>query len=85
MAAEYEGMYISHIRSEGNQLVEAVEELIKIAREAELPAEIYHLKAAGKENWPKRTEVDRAGRSGPRRRAAGSRPTCISTRPARRA
>ncbi len=57
VAAEYDGMYISHIRSEGNQLVEAVEELIKIAREANLPAEIYHLKAAGKENWPKRERV----------------------------
>ena len=57
VAAEYDGMYISHIRSEGNQLVEAVEELIKIAREAKVPAEIYHLKAAGKENWPKRDRV----------------------------
>ena len=57
VAAEYQGMYISHMRSEGNQLVEAVDELIKIAREAKLPAEIYHLKAAGKENWPKRDRV----------------------------
>jgi N-acyl-D-amino-acid deacylase len=54
VAAEYDGMYISHIRSEGNRLVEAVEELIQIAKEAKLPAEIYHLKAAGKENWTKR-------------------------------
>ena len=57
VASEYDGMYISHIRSEGNQLVEAVEELIKIAREAQLPAEIYHLKAAGADNWPKRDRV----------------------------
>jgi N-acyl-D-amino-acid deacylase len=57
VAAEYDGMYISHIRSEGNRLVEAVEELIQIAREAKLPAEIYHLKAAGKENWAKRDRV----------------------------
>jgi len=57
VAGEYGGMYISHIRSEGNQLVEAVEELIKIAREAGVPAEIYHLKAAGKDNWPKRDRV----------------------------
>jgi N-acyl-D-amino-acid deacylase len=57
VAAEYDGMYISHIRSEGNRLVEAVEELIQIAREAKVPAEIYHLKAAGKENWPKRERV----------------------------
>jgi N-acyl-D-aspartate/D-glutamate deacylase len=57
VAAEYDGMYISHMRSEGSRLVEAVEELIKIAREARLPAEIYHLKAAGKENWHKRDRV----------------------------
>ncbi len=57
VAAEYDGMYISHLRSEGNQLVEAVNELIKIAKEAGVPAEIYHLKAAGKDNWPKRAQV----------------------------
>ena len=57
VAAEYQGMYISHMRSEGNRLLEAVDELIQIAREAGLPAEIYHLKAAGKENWPKRQQV----------------------------
>lgn len=56
-AAEYGGSYISHIRSEGNQLVEAVDELIEIARRADVPAEIYHLKAAGRENWPKLEEV----------------------------
>jgi N-acyl-D-amino-acid deacylase len=53
------GMYISHMRSEGNRLVEAVDELITIAREAHVPAEIYHLKAAGQENWPKMDEVIR--------------------------
>jgi len=53
VAAEYQGRYISHIRSEGNRLVEAVEELIRISREARIPAEIYHLKAAGKANWSK--------------------------------
>jgi N-acyl-D-amino-acid deacylase len=52
-AGEYGGAYISHIRSEGNRLLEAVEELITIAREAGVPAEIYHLKAAGGENWDK--------------------------------
>ncbi len=51
VAGEFGGMYISHIRSEGNQLLEAVEELITIAREADVPAEIYHLKAAGQDNW----------------------------------
>ncbi len=53
VAGEYGGMYISHMRSEGNHLLEAVDELIRIAREANLPAEIYHLKAAGEGNWPK--------------------------------
>jgi len=53
VAAEYGGRYISHMRSEGNQLLEAVEELITIAREAGVGAEIYHLKAAGEENWDK--------------------------------
>ncbi len=53
IAAEYDGMYISHIRSEGNRLLEAVDELITIAREAHIPAEIYHLKASGKPNWEK--------------------------------
>jgi N-acyl-D-amino-acid deacylase len=53
VAAAHGGMYISHMRSEGNRLLEAVEELITIAREAKIPAEIYHLKAAGKTNWPK--------------------------------
>lgn len=52
-AAPYGGRYISHMRSEGNRLVEAAEELIRIAREAGVPAEIYHLKAAGEQNWPK--------------------------------
>jgi N-acyl-D-amino-acid deacylase len=57
VAARYGGRYISHMRSEGNRLVEAVDELIRIAREAGLPAEIYHLKAAGESNWPKMDEV----------------------------
>ncbi len=52
-AAEYKGMYISHLRSEANQLLEAVDELIRIARESGAPAEIYHLKQAGAENWNK--------------------------------
>jgi N-acyl-D-amino-acid deacylase len=47
------GSYISHLRSEGNQFEEAVDELITIAKEANLPAEIYHLKAAGKDNYHK--------------------------------
>jgi N-acyl-D-amino-acid deacylase len=57
VAAEYGGMYISHIRSEGNRLLESVDELIAIAREAKIPAEIYHLKAGGRTNWGKMDEV----------------------------
>jgi N-acyl-D-amino-acid deacylase len=45
------------MRSEGNHLLEAIDELIRISREANLPAEIYHLKAAGKQNWPKMDEA----------------------------
>jgi N-acyl-D-amino-acid deacylase len=56
-AAKYKGKYISHMRSEGNRLIEAVEELMRISREAGLPAEIYHLKAAGKANWDKMDKV----------------------------
>ena len=52
-SAKYNGIYISHIRSEGDRLVEAVDELIAIARAAKIRAEIYHLKAAGKDNWGK--------------------------------
>ena len=47
------GMYISHMRSEGDRLTEAVDELISIARDSGAPAEIYHLKAAGRSNWGK--------------------------------
>jgi N-acyl-D-amino-acid deacylase len=57
VAAKYKGKYISHMRSEGNRLTEAVEELIRISREGGLPAEIYHLKAAGASNWPKMDKV----------------------------
>jgi len=52
-AARYGGRYISHIRSEGAEFEEAVAELITIAREAGIGAEIYHLKAAGKDHWGK--------------------------------
>jgi N-acyl-D-amino-acid deacylase len=53
VAARYRGKYISHMRSEGNQLMEALNELIRIAREAQIPAELYHIKAAGQKNWGK--------------------------------
>src|SRR5436309_853210 len=53
VAAKYQGKYISHIRSEGNQLLEALDELIRISREAKIPAEVYHIKVSGQLNWPK--------------------------------
>ncbi|MEO6286935.1 MAG: D-aminoacylase [Dyadobacter sp.] len=58
-AAKHGGMYISHLRSEGNKLDEAVEELITISKEANIPAEIYHIKAVGKDNWHKMDGVIR--------------------------
>ena len=53
VASDYDGMYISHMRSEGNQLLESLNELIQIANDAQIRAEVYHLKMAGKENWNK--------------------------------
>ncbi len=53
VAAPYHGIYISHLRSEGNRLLEAADELLAIARAAGIAAEIYHLKAAGEANWNK--------------------------------
>lgn len=57
VVAEYDGRYISHMRSEGNGLIKATRELITIAREAGVDAEIYHLKAAGQSNWNKLDDV----------------------------
>ncbi len=57
VVSEFGGMYISHIRSESQQLLEAVDELIEIAEKAGVPAEIYHLKASGQANWDKLDEV----------------------------
>ena len=53
VAASYGGLYITHLRSEGSRLLEALDEVMAIAREAGIRAEIYHLKAAGRQNWPK--------------------------------
>jgi N-acyl-D-amino-acid deacylase len=53
VASQYGGMYISHLRSEGHGLLEGVEELLHIAKQAKVPAEIYHFKAIGKSNWSK--------------------------------
>src|SRR5881392_2312335 len=57
VAAKYQGKYISHMRSEGNRLFEALDELLRIAREAGIPAEVYHIKAAGEKNWPKEDQL----------------------------
>lgn len=57
VASEYDGMYISHIRSEGGKLLESLDELIKIADEANIRAEVYHLKMSGRANWNKFDDV----------------------------
>jgi N-acyl-D-amino-acid deacylase len=68
VAAKYQGKYISHMRSEGNQLFQALDELLRSAREANIPAEVYHIKAAGEKNWPKEDEllarIERAQKEG---------------------
>jgi N-acyl-D-amino-acid deacylase len=68
VVAEHGGMYISHLRSEGSFFLEGLEELLTIAREANIRAEIYHLKAGGRPNWHKMDEVirrvDEARRAG---------------------
>jgi len=68
VAADYGGMYITHMRSEGNSIFAAVDETLRIAREAKIPAEIYHLKMAGTDNWNKLDTViamiDAANKSG---------------------
>jgi len=57
VAAKYKGKYISHMRNEGNQLLEALDELLRISREAQIPAEAYHIKAAGEKNWLKEDKL----------------------------
>src|SRR5881398_2235045 len=57
VASKYQGKYISHMRSEGNQLLGALDELIRISREAGIPAEVYHIKAAGEKNWAREDEL----------------------------
>ena len=56
-ASEFDGTYISHLRSEGDRFLEALDELIHIARETNISAEVYHLKAAGQANWPKMAQA----------------------------
>jgi N-acyl-D-amino-acid deacylase len=66
--APYGGVYITHMRSEADQLLEAIDEAIRIGREAGVPVEIYHLKAGGRRNWPKIPQaiakIDSARRAG---------------------
>uniref|UniRef100_A0A831TK53 D-aminoacylase n=1 Tax=Thermorudis peleae TaxID=1382356 RepID=A0A831TK53_9BACT len=68
VVARYGGVYITHMRSEADRLLEALEETFRICREAEVPVEIYHLKAAGMSNWGKMPEtierIDAARASG---------------------
>ena len=66
------GMYISHMRSEGNKLLESIDELIAISRQSGAPAEIYHFKQAGQPNWGK---IDAAIARVNAARAAGQRIT----------
>lgn len=53
VATEYKGLFTAHIRSEGNRFEQALDEMIRVSKEAKIPVEIYHLKAAGKANWDK--------------------------------
>lgn len=59
VAARYHGIYISHIRNEGDREIEAIDELISIARRAKISAEIYHLKESGEKNWSRLPDVIR--------------------------
>ncbi len=67
-SAPFGGLYISHLRSEGNQFLEALDEAIRIGRDAGVPVEVYHLKASGPRNWPKMSlaiaKIDSARRAG---------------------
>jgi len=68
VVGRHDGLYISHLRSEGDRFLEALEELIEIGRRAEVRAEVFHLKAAGRANWPKMARaIERIERA----RAAG--------------
>ena len=56
-AAQYGGIYATHMRSEGDGETAAIEEAVRIGREAHIPVEIWHLKAAGKDNWGKMPQI----------------------------
>jgi N-acyl-D-amino-acid deacylase len=57
VASQYQGLFTAHIRSEGDRFEQAVDEMIEVSKEAKIPVEIYHLKAAGKSNWSKLDRV----------------------------
>ena len=57
VAAEYDGLFAAHLRSEGETFLEALDEFLTIVREAGIRGEIYHLKASGRGNWPKLATV----------------------------
>ena len=57
VVAEHGGIYVSHLRSEADRLLDGVAEALEIGRRAGLPVEIYHLKAAGRRNWPRMADA----------------------------
>lgn len=57
VASQSGGVYFSHMRNESGQLLEAIQETIRIGEEAHIPVHIYHLKAAGQDNWPLMTKA----------------------------
>ena len=80
-SARHGGIYATHMRSEGEAEMAAIDEAIRIGREAHIPVEIWHLKAAGKRNWGRMPEVVAQDRSGARRRAWTSPPIPTPIRP----
>lgn len=68
VASEYNGLFTAHIRSEGDRFEQAVDEMIRVSKDAHIPVEIYHLKAGGKTNWNKLdrviTKIDSARKAG---------------------
>src|SRR5262249_59065433 len=56
-ASKFGGIYATHMRNEGDSVLPAIDEALRIGREAHIPVEIWHLKVAGKENWGRMPEV----------------------------
>ncbi len=81
VAAEYGGIYATHMRSEGDTVLDAIDEAVRIGREAHIPVEIWHLKAAGKANWGRMPQIVARIDAGPRRRRLTSAPTPTPTLP----